>query len=174
MFQKMQLGFQAFLSWCLGFIFSIFPFWLLIVALCFYDRYVGMKAAIVRGEKLQKGGLRRTTSKIAIYTGWVVLGGLFQYVFREEIPPSVVIPKLLAGMICVTEFDSIVFNISDYTGRDYRKLLLQRIPLIGNWIADRMSNEKSRLLALHKLNNPEPQQGSESIPENGNSNQNPL
>jgi hypothetical protein len=151
MFQKIQLGFQAFFSWVLGFVLSIFPFWLLIVALCFYDRHVGIKAAVERDEKLNKNGWRRTIDKIGVYTGWILLGGVFQFVFHDDIPPSVSIAKLLAGMICFTEFDSIVFNISDYTGRDYRKLLLQRIPFIGGWIAERISRDKSRFLAIHKL-----------------------
>ena len=169
MFQKIQLGTQAFISWVLGFVLSIFPFWLLIVALCFYDRTVGIKAAIARGEALQKGGWRRTIDKIAIYTGWIIIGGLMNFVFQDEIPPSVNIAKLLAGMICFTEFDSIVFNISDFTGRDYRKLIIQRIPFIGGYIAEKMSTEKSRLLGLHKFD-----ETTKPDAKNGDSNQNPL
>ena len=152
--QKIQMGVQAFLSWLLGFVLSIFPFWLLILVLCFYDRHVGIKAALVRKEPLKKRGWRRTVDKIGVYTGWILVGGLMQFVFSQEIPPSVSIAKIIAGMICFTEFDSIVFNISEYTGRDYRKLLVQRIPFIGGFIAERMSREKSRLLALHKVETP--------------------
>ena len=62
---KIQTAIQAFFAWLLGFILSIFPFWVVIVALCFFDRYCGIKAARFRGDKIQKSGLRRTVEKVS-------------------------------------------------------------------------------------------------------------
>lgn len=151
MFQaKIQTAIQAFIAWLLGFILSIFPFWVLILALCFFDRHVGIKAAIYRGDKLQKNGLRRTIDKIGIYTGWILVGGLMQWVFIGEIPIAISIPKIIAGLICFTEFDSIAFNISEYTGRDYRSLILKRIPFIGDQIAEKWTSDKTRFIKTGK------------------------
>ena len=150
--QKVQAGIHAFLSWVLGFVLSIFPFWLLLVALCFYYRYVGIKAAKNRGEKLQKNGWKRTIDKIGVYTGWILVGGLFQFVFKDEVPElqHFSIAKFFATMICFAEMDSILFNVSEYSNRDYRKLLYERIPFFGGWIADNLNRDKSRFFAIHK------------------------
>jgi hypothetical protein len=147
---KIQHAISGLLAWLLGFVLSIFPFWVAILTLCFFDRYVGIKAAIERGDELKKNGWRRTVDKIGIYSGWIVIGGLLQALFAPEIPEVVNIAKILAGLICWTEVDSIICNTSDYTGRDYRALLLKKIPFIGDWAAEKIPNDKYRPLKWTK------------------------
>lgn len=94
---------------------------LVVGILVIVDAATGVWAAYKRGEKIKSAGLRRTVSKTIIYQVAVICGFLLEHYLMGDIMP---ISKIVAGMIGVVEFKSILENSdSIYGGSLFRDIL---------------------------------------------------
>lgn len=92
--------------------------------LIFADLITGIWAAKKRGEKISSAVMRRTVSKIVIYQMAVVGGFLLEtYLLSGLLPVS----KIVAGVIGLVEFKSMLENSNSIMGGDLFKLILQKI-----------------------------------------------
>lgn len=88
------------------------------------DLFTGILAAHKRGEKITSAAMRRTVSKIVVYQTAVITGFLLErYLLNDIIPVS----KVVAGVIGLVEFKSILENSNKILGKDIFKSVLHLI-----------------------------------------------
>lgn len=88
------------------------------------DMGTGMWAAHKRGEKISSAAMRRTVSKLVIYQLAVVSGFLLEtYMLSDVIPVS----KLVAGVIGLVEFKSILENGNSILGENIFKSIIGKL-----------------------------------------------
>lgn len=88
------------------------------------DLITGMWAAKKRGEKISSAAMRRTVSKMLIYQLSVVCGFLLEaYILDSIIPVS----KIVAGVIGMVEFKSVLENANHIVGGDIFKMVLNKL-----------------------------------------------
>jgi len=88
------------------------------------DTVTGMMAAKKRGEKIQSAQMRRSVSKMVVYQIAIISGFLLEkYMLHDFIPVS----KIVAGVIGMVEFTSILENVSVIAGKDIVKLVLEKL-----------------------------------------------
>ena len=88
------------------------------------DLVTGIWAAIKRGDKVQSSAMRRTISKVLIYQLAVITGFMLEtYILGGIIPVS----KIVAGVIGMVEFKSILENSNHIVGTDIFKLVIQKL-----------------------------------------------
>lgn len=88
------------------------------------DLVTGIWAAIKRGDKVSSAAMRRTVSKIIVYQSAVITGFLLEtYLLSDLIPVS----KLVAGVIGLVEFKSILENGNHILGQDLFKSVLSKL-----------------------------------------------
>jgi hypothetical protein len=88
------------------------------------DLVTGIWAALKRGEKVSSAAMRRTVSKIFIYQLAVVSGFMLETYILEGILP---VAKIVAGVIGMVEFKSILENSNHIVGGDIFKLVIQKL-----------------------------------------------
>jgi Bacteriophage holin family len=89
--------------------------------LIFSDLFTGILAAKKRKEKISSAAMRRTISKILVYNIAVITGFLLErYLLSDLIPIS----KLIAGVIGLVEFKSILENCNTILGQNLFKTVL--------------------------------------------------
>lgn len=88
------------------------------------DLLTGIWAAKKRGEKISSAAMRRTVSKIVIYQ-LAVIGGfvLEKYLLSDLLPVS----KIVAGVIGLVEFKSMLENSGSIVGGDIFKMILAKL-----------------------------------------------
>lgn len=88
--------------------------------LIFADLVLGVMAARKRGEKITSAGMRRTVTKMCVYQVAVLTGFLFEtYLLGGLLPVS----KLVAAVIGVVEFKSLLENATEITGTDFKDII---------------------------------------------------
>lgn len=88
------------------------------------DLFTGILAARKRGEKISSAAMRRTVSKILIYQTAVITGFLLEtYLLASLVPIS----KLVAGVIGLVEFKSILENCNTALGQDIFQTILFKL-----------------------------------------------
>lgn len=88
------------------------------------DLVTGIWAAKKRNEKVSSAAMRRTVSKMLIYELAVVAGFLLEtYLLSGLLPVS----KIVAGVIGLVEFKSMLENSSSIVGGDIFKLILSKL-----------------------------------------------
>lgn len=88
------------------------------------DLITGVLAAIKRKEKVSSAVMRRTISKIVIYQLAVISGFLLEmYILNNVIP----VAKIVAGVIGMVEFKSILENSNTIIGGDLFKIILGKL-----------------------------------------------
>jgi len=92
--------------------------------LIFSDLLTGMWAAHKRGEKISSAALRRTVSKIVIYQLAVISGFMLETYILENVLP---VAKIVAGVIGMVEFKSILENSNHIVGGNIFQLVLKRL-----------------------------------------------
>lgn len=92
--------------------------------LIFADLVTGIWAALKRGEKVSSAALRRTVSKIVIYQLAVISGFLLETYLIDGLMP---VAKIVAGVIGMVEFKSILENSNHIVGGDLFKLVIQKL-----------------------------------------------
>lgn len=92
--------------------------------LIFTDLILGILAAKKRGERINSAAMRRTVSKMLIYQLAIITGFLCEiYLIGGLIPIS----KLVAGVIGMVEFKSILENSDTISGEPIFKKLIKRL-----------------------------------------------
>lgn len=98
------------------------------------DLITGILAAHKRGEKISSAAMRRTISKIVIYQLSVVSGFMLEtYILGNSVP----VAKIVAGVIGMVEFKSILENSNKIIGGDLFRIILSKLG------SDNDSNKKA-------------------------------
>lgn len=92
--------------------------------LIFADLLTGIWAAKKRGEKVSSAAMRRTVSKIVVYEMAVIGGFLLETYLLGGLLP---VTKIVAGIIGLVEFKSMLENSGQIVGGDIFKLILNKI-----------------------------------------------
>ena len=88
------------------------------------DLVTGMWAALKRKERLSSAAMRRTISKMFVYQMSVIGGFLLEtYILNGSIPVS----KIVAGVIGMVEFKSILENSNVIIGDDVFSMILKKL-----------------------------------------------
>ena len=88
------------------------------------DLITGIWAALKRGEKISSAAMRRTISKIVIYQVAVISGFMLETYILEGILP---VAKIVAGVIGMEEFKSILENCNMIMGGDMFKIIINKL-----------------------------------------------
>lgn len=88
------------------------------------DSITGIWAAHKRGEKISSAAMRRTISKIVIYQTAVITGFLLETYLIDHLLP---VTKIVAGIIGMVEFKSILENSNTIVGGDIFKMILVKL-----------------------------------------------
>lgn len=88
------------------------------------DLLTGIWAAKIKGESITSAAMRRTISKILVYQTSVITGFLLETYLLSGIFP---VAKLVAGVIGLVEFKSILENGNKILGQDIFKAVLQKL-----------------------------------------------
>lgn len=100
------------------------PMLIVVGILIFADLILGMIAARKRKEPITSAAMRRTVSKMLIYHTAIVTGFLCEkYLIGDIIPIS----KLVAGVIGLVEFKSILENSNEINGVPIFKMLIDKL-----------------------------------------------
>lgn len=88
------------------------------------DFITGIWAAHKRKEQIKSAAMRRTISKIVIYQMAVITGFLLETYLLSSIFP---VSKLVAGVIGLVEFKSILENGNTILGEDIFKVVINKL-----------------------------------------------
>ena len=92
--------------------------------LIFSDLVTGVWAALKRGEKISSAIMRRTVSKILIYQLSVICGFMLETYILDSVLP---VAKIVAGVIGMVEFKSILENSNHIVGGNLFKMILEKL-----------------------------------------------
>ena len=88
------------------------------------DMITGIFAAKKRDEKIKSAEMRRSLSKLVVYQIAIISGFVLEtYMLNNAIPVS----KVVAGVIGMIEFKSILENASSIAGQDILKMVMDKI-----------------------------------------------
>ena len=88
------------------------------------DLITGIWAAIKRGEEINSSAMRRTISKMFVYQITVIGGFLLEtYILSGSVPVS----KIVAGVIGMVEFKSVLENSNVIVGDDVYAIILKKL-----------------------------------------------
>lgn len=88
------------------------------------DLATGIYAALKRGETISSAAMRRTISKMFVYQLSVISGFLLE---TYILGPSVPVSKIVAGVIGMVEFKSVLENSNSIVGDDVFKMILKKL-----------------------------------------------
>lgn len=92
--------------------------------LIFADLITGILAAKKRKEKIKSAEMRRSVSKFIVYQIAILSAFVLEkYMLQDLIPVS----KIVAGVIGMVEFTSILENGSAIAGKDILSLVLEKL-----------------------------------------------
>jgi phage-related holin len=118
-------------AWIVGiacaFLDSILPigkFLGIVVVFVILDFVTGIWAAVKRSEKIRSRTMQRTTLKVTVYLIAVLSAHYVDVVFESFIQFVYVV----AGVIVLTEFKSVLENLSDIIGYDLVEKIAQKLP----------------------------------------------
>jgi len=112
------------IGWSAIFLAPVHSIMLAITFLVGMDLITGLLAAHKRGEKLSSNGIRRTITKTLAYMSAIIASHVMSIYFLDGIIDPV---KIVSGLIAVTEFQSLMENLSSITGVDLWKQLLEKL-----------------------------------------------
>ena len=84
------------------------------------DTITGVIAAYKRGEEIRSSGFSRVIVKLFVYQIVIVTGFLMEKYIVPDLGMPIV--KILAGVIGITEFKSLIENVESITGVDLLKI----------------------------------------------------
>ncbi|WP_374028339.1 phage holin family protein [Bdellovibrio bacteriovorus] len=88
--------------------------------LIFADMILGIMAARKRGEAITSAGMRRSVTKMFVYQSAVMTGFLVETFLLGGLIP---VNKLVGGVIGVVEFKSLLENVTEITGTDFKEII---------------------------------------------------
>lgn len=112
------------IGWIGVFLFPIKATMFAVGALIIVDLFTGVWAAIKRDENITSNGFRRTVSKVIAYQLAIITSFIIDKYFAVGFGIEVV--KIVAGLVAMTEFKSIMENISSITKLDLWKQILKQ------------------------------------------------
>jgi len=115
-----RINVRTFLISLLAVFSPIQPLMAAVAALIVADTVTGIIAAYKRGEEIRSSGLSRAIVKLFVYQVVIVTGFLMETYIVTDL--GVPIVKLLAGVIGVVEFKSLLENVETVTGLDLLKI----------------------------------------------------
>ena len=77
-----------------------------------------------KNEKIQSAEMRRSISKFVVYQIAIISGFLLETYMLENLLP---VSKIVAGVIGMVEFKSILENVSTIVGQDILKMVLDKL-----------------------------------------------
>lgn len=115
-----RINVRTFLLSLLAVFAPIQPLMAAVAVLIVADTITGIIAAYKRGEEIRSSGLSRAVVKLFVYQVVIVTG----FLMEQYIVPDLGVPvvKLLAGVIGVVEFKSLLENVESVTGLDLLKI----------------------------------------------------
>jgi hypothetical protein len=99
------------------------PLILAALALIFLDAVMGVLAARKRGEKITSAGLRRTVSKLLVYTVAIVAGHVTGVYMLGGLVP---VASLVAGAVGVVEIKSVLEAAQEILGIDVFRAVIDK------------------------------------------------
>lgn len=134
-FQKvtawLEIGGYQVAGWLISFFFPIAGFIAGMTVFVILDQFTGIRAARERGEEINSKGMRRTVSKILLYTSSIIGSHLMWYLFLRGSPFDLQLVYGTALQICATELVSINENVKSATGTGISMKILD--PLINRF-----------------------------------------
>jgi sugar phosphate permease len=88
------------------------------------DLITGMWAAHKRGEKITSAAMRRTVSKIVVYQLAVISGFILE---KYLLGGAVAVSNIVAGVIGMVEFKSMLENSNQIVGQDIFKAIISKL-----------------------------------------------
>jgi hypothetical protein len=88
------------------------------------DMITGMIAAKKRKEPIKSAEMRRSITKLLVYQIAIISGFILETYMLEGLLP---ISKIVAGVIGMVEFKSILENVSTIAGQDVLKLVMDKL-----------------------------------------------
>lgn len=111
------------IGWTVAFLAPIHTVMLAVGALILFDLITGIWASKKAGRPITSFGIRRTVTKAFAYQMSLITSMIMENYFLPEIP----VIRIIAGLIAVTEFKSFLENVTDITGIDFWKAILDKI-----------------------------------------------
>lgn len=108
----------------LAFVLPIKPLLIGSMVMVLLDCLTGIMAARKRGEKITAAGLRRTVTKLAVYTLAIVSGSVAEKMLLDALVP---VAKLVAGAIGIVEIKSVLENAQTVLGMTLFQALMARL-----------------------------------------------
>lgn len=103
------------------------------------DLVTGVLAAHKKGQAINSSGLRRTVSKMCIYLAAICLGFLVEKYMLSDILP---VSKIVAGLISIVEFKSILENLDVLNGSSLFKKLIDKLGSMNDQMIKNKEDEK--------------------------------
>jgi len=88
------------------------------------DMLTGIMAAKKRKEEIQSAEMRRSVSKFVVYQIAIMSAFLLETYMLDNLVP---VSKVVAGVIGMVEFKSILENASTIAGKDLLKLVIEKL-----------------------------------------------
>lgn len=108
------------------------------IILVFGDLITGLVAAYKRGEPLKSAGLRRTVNKLLTYLSAICIGYLVETYMLEG---YLAVSKIVAGLIGVVEFKSLLENLDSINGTPLFKSLIKKLGSVNDDIKEEVKEE---------------------------------
>lgn len=103
------------------------------ILLIFVDLVTGIIAAHKKGQKISSAGLRRTTTKTAIYLTAICMGFLVEKYMLED---YLALSKIIAGLISIVELKSLLENLDVINGSPLFKSLIKKLGSVNDDIKE--------------------------------------
>lgn len=87
------------------------------------DLITGVWASMKRNEKITSNGIRRTISKTVAYMMAIICSFIMEQQFLKGIP----VVQVVSGLIAITEFKSLLENLTSITGLDFWELIVNKV-----------------------------------------------
>jgi len=88
------------------------------------DMVTGMISANKRKEKINSADMRRSITKMVVYQFAIISGFVLEKYMLDDLLP---VSKLVAGVIGMVEFKSILENASVIAGQDILKMVMDKL-----------------------------------------------
>ena len=128
------------LGWAAVFLAPVKSVMLATIFLVGTDLVTGLYAAHKRSEKISSNGIRRTVTKTLAYMAAIICSHVMNLYFLDGVIDSV---KIVSGLIAVTEFQSLMENLSSILKFDLWAAVLDKLQ--GKKIVPELKEQPAQL-----------------------------
>lgn len=122
-----------------SFLLPISGFIVLCTALVLCDAYTKWQVLQKAKDKVSLG-MYQKVKKLVMYYMCIMLSHGIEIVFKFG--DWSLLSFVVSGFVCLTEFKSVIENVSDYTGNDLWAALIKKIPSISTMVVDKKEEKK--------------------------------